>query len=300
MAALQPEIDANSVWRKLRWLRFNVRALVIAVAIFCAVLGLWVERARRQKAALSELDSFGGGFNYDYDWDQETGRCTSGNGQSWVPASILDRTGPDLFHDVSALSFSNLPYSPYDDGDPPPIDNAVFVTAVKHELRLLRHIRQLDLVATPDATAECLPAVRRLTKLELLECWGATDAGIANLAGLGRLREVTVYEGRLTDESLRVFGKMDRLERLCLLGTNTFTNEGLAHLRRLRRIKQLGLEGIGDGITDAGLEYLHGFRDMQGLSLPGTFAPDAVARLEAAIPSLPTQGINLVVEAGSK
>jgi internalin A len=115
-----------------------------------------------------------------------------------------------------------------------------------------------------------------------------TDAGVAQLRHLRTLRYVHLSKSQISDESLRIFGAMPRLEGLSLQG-NAFTDAGLAHLAKLNRLKELWID-LGDtDITDAGLEYLRGLKSLEGLAISDSHAtPEGVAKLKQALPRLKT------------
>jgi hypothetical protein len=141
-----------------------------------------------------------------------------------------------------------------------------------------------------DAALELLKSFPHLRRLELLSC-PVTDAGLAHVAGLKDLRELTVWNSRgITDAGLEHFKGLSQLERLKVSKTGV-TGAGLRHLRGHRRLQSLNLkhnaisdQGIREikaltglkhlemrntGITDARLEQLTSLKDLEALGLWG-------------------------------
>jgi hypothetical protein len=53
--------------RKRRWLQFSLRTLLVAVTLLAVWLGLWTDRARRQRVAVQRVRELGGDIRYDYE-----------------------------------------------------------------------------------------------------------------------------------------------------------------------------------------------------------------------------------------
>jgi hypothetical protein len=131
--------------------------------------------------------------------------------------------------------------------------------------------------------------VGQLRELEEIYMWDAknlSDKGIGRLADLRRLKSIHASFSQITDESLRIFGRMSQMERLSLQG-NHFTDRGLAHLAGLSRLDGLYI-GIGDcQVTDAGLVYLEGLPVLTFLELQESKVTDqGVRRLQDKLPKL--------------
>ena len=127
-----------------------------------------------------------------------------------------------------------------------------------------------------DEGTECL---KRLPDLEVLEfnCTQISDAGLANLAGLARLKELFLkYEQpdklRVTDAGLEYLNSLTNLQILDLSGTQV-TGSGLEYLTNLTNLRHLLLENTQ--VTDAGLEHLIGLKNLESLDLSGTQVTDA-------------------------
>ncbi len=81
--------------------------------------------------------------------------------------------------------------------------------------------------------------------------------GVAFVA-LGRPRATT-------DEDLALVGQLDTLKDVSFWRSANITDAGLAHLRGLRRLETLSIEG--PGLTDAGLAHLGGLKRLQSLQV---------------------------------
>jgi hypothetical protein len=266
-----------------RWPRYSLRTLLIFITLLGLWLGLCVERARRQARAVAEIQKINCWVEYDYGSYIPTAEVNyRRQAQSWVPDWILVSTGADLFHNVVGVN-----YHWYHDFCDPALDTAQFVPAFKRHLAALPHLRALGVRVTLEASDKCLAAIGQASSLERLEFWNATDAGIAHLAAMPRLKEVSLYRDQdvITDETLRVLGSMPQLEKLYLPHSNLhLTDRGLANLKNLKRLKVLWLDGP---FTDAGLANLEGLRNLEEIRLRDTaVSPAGVARLHRAIPSL--------------
>src|SRR5689334_19696866 len=51
-----------------RWLRYSLRTLFVLVTLLCVWLGLWANRAERQKRAVAWFKAHGGEVHYDYEF----------------------------------------------------------------------------------------------------------------------------------------------------------------------------------------------------------------------------------------
>jgi hypothetical protein len=264
------------------WLRVSLRTLLAVTTIVGIWLGFRVNAARRQAHAIAEIKRLGGTFYYDFEYDfKELRRLPTA--RSWVPRWILDHTGCDLFHDIVQV---NMVYDAEPTG--PKHNNQQFTDQFKLQLHALPRLRDL-LCYEGQASDDCLLVISRLPRLERLTCWDApavTDAGVAYLARMPRLKEVTITGSQITDESLRFFGTMRQLDDLNVQG-GRFTDRGLAYLHDLGHLKNLAVD-LGDThITDAGLAHLEKLTELRRIWIMKTNVTDeGVARLQRALPKL--------------
>ncbi len=120
-----------------------------------------------------------------------------------------------------------------------------------------------------DETARQLAALPHVEMLVLTE--KVTDAGLANLKGLTGLKRIHSCGPALTDAALRHISAAVALQYLHIQSGHplNFSDEGLGGLQRVTKLKRLEIGGRGDRISDRGLEYLAGLKQLQVLYLPG-------------------------------
>src|SRR4051794_24520404 len=117
-----------------RLFRFGIRSLLIAMTIVAVALGAYVDRAQRQARASKEiLKQRWGSVTYDFEYH----RKIPDDAKSWVPAWILARTGPDLFHTVVVANIGEWAAAQPQDG-PKAAD-------VRRQLAALPRLRGLHL-----------------------------------------------------------------------------------------------------------------------------------------------------------
>ena len=275
-------------------MRFRLRTLLIVITMLGIWMGVEVRGARRQASAVSEIRKLGGWVLYDFEYDpQVSGTSRKLNGRSWVPRWVLARIGVDWFHTVVAV---NMVYDLRPGGGRTDNQQAkdaerrglVVRGTVTDTLAGVPHLRQLFLKDT-QTTDECLAAISRLHRLERLYCWDAvqvTDAGVAHLRKLPKLKDVHLSNSQITDESLGVFGEMVQMKALSLQ-QNAFTDRGLARLTKLNRLKELWIDMGPTDITDQGLAYLENLQTLEVLAIQDTHATqEGVDKLKLAIPGL--------------
>lgn len=155
---------------------------------------------------------------------------------------------------------------------------------------------------------DCFSDVEALS----LEGPRVTDAGLAGadaLARLPRLRVVTLRDTAVTDAGLESLSRWPLVEVLVIDGCKGITDDGLAHLARMRqlwhvwfagstsRLSDAGLVHLcrvprleyvtisGVGITDAGLKHLEGMKQWKAIWLYQTaVTEDGAKRLQEALP----------------
>ena len=107
-----------------------------------------------------------------------------------------------------------------------------------------------------------------LTRVRLGDRPEVTDADLLPLEGLANLVELQLSKAaKITDAGVAHLRNLRRIEKLWLEGTG-LTDAGLVHLENLLTIQELYLGGTG--ITDAGLERLKGLAQLKRLGVGHT------------------------------
>ncbi len=99
-----------------------------------------------------------------------------------------------------------------------------------------------------------------------------SDADLAYVGQLGRLKSLQLESSRVTDAGLAHLEGLTGLYVLMLDGTQ-ITDAGLIHLKGMTALRALSLRGTQ--VTDAGLVHLEGFDRVQILHLEDTKVTDA-------------------------
>lgn len=279
-------------------LRIGIGGLMLLILGFGAWLGDRVNRARDQRLAVVALKSVGGFVRYadefgpgpvqvaagDSMWKPAWGTLAPGRG-TWAPDWLRDRLGDEYFREVAHVStFVDIQKgSAHAPGlGKPPIDDALAAIRGQSGVRTLQ-------LGGATVTDRGLAAVADLTNLEEFFLWwgtGITDAGVAHLARLPRLRLVDIGLASVTDESLVHLAELPALANLSLQGRK-FSDRGLEGLRKAWRLESLLLRMGESGITDAGLRHLEGLSNLKHLALENTtISREARERLRKALPAL--------------
>jgi hypothetical protein len=194
-----------------RYLRLNLRGMIVLVLVTGGWLGWWIRSATIQRAAVAAIER-GGGY-VAYNWEYLNGRAIRRKVHSppW-PRWLVHRIGVDYFGYV--IKVQNV--SP-GNGDAGLASIAVLErleelqlggflvtdSGLKH-LEGLRSLKVLDL-SSCDLTDRGVAHLRGLTGLKVLDLkrtW-VTDAGLVHLKGLINLQVLDLEETQVTDAGIR-------------------------------------------------------------------------------------------------
>lgn len=139
----------------------------------------------------------------------------------------------------------------------------------------LRHLAKLTFLEEVYLAGERLgdaglAHLRDLPRLKYLAMYGSgfTDKGMVHVKDMTSLRILSFNESlsRITDAGLAHISDIPNLELLCLHGMKDITDDGLAHLTKMRSLRKLE---IGSSqVTDKGLAYLSQIKTLELLDLP--------------------------------
>ncbi|HEX5443491.1 MAG TPA: hypothetical protein VFW87_06670 [Pirellulales bacterium] len=238
--------------RRVRWRRWFALAGVLSLAAFLAC-GWWVQerldRAAQQRAAVAAIRRLGGRVLYDDQFD-----ATAEPASRWLRRWL----GDDGVREVASVSLRGawLP-------GPQLVNKAddsrrhAFVAATDDDLICLRslvHLKHLDL---------------RRTRV--------TDAGLRHLVGLDELEDLRLSNTAVTDRGLAYLAQLPHLRRLWLDDEEYEADCRGAESDHLRRYKPC--------ISDAGLECLEQFKQLEFIDLTGCHPSDAARqKLAVALP----------------
>lgn len=255
---------------KRRWMQFGTRSM-LALTTACGVLLGWrVNEVRREREALTYVESLGGMacFDYQCDFDQEENLRVVDPGRqpprsSWLRSMI----GDEYFRHIAVIFVGGVNVTDKD---------LVRFTGLSGLVSL-----ELPKSKVTDAGVASLAGMRQLQMLNLHDMQ-VTDAGLAHLEGLRRLRALGLINTKITSGGLVHLRELTSLQTLRLDNTQV-TDAGLAHLQGLDRL--LGLTLANTQVTDAGLAHLQELMNLRGLDLKNTKVTNAgIAKLRKALP----------------
>jgi hypothetical protein len=97
----------------------------------------------------------------------------------------------------------------------------------------------------PDAGYRHIGRCDRLESLILMYCRATTDAATEHITGLGRLSNYFNSYTTITDRTPALLSTMDSLERITFDTCHGLTNDGVARLARLPKLRTLRVSGQG-------------------------------------------------------
>jgi hypothetical protein len=154
-----------------RRLSITLRAFLMVVLVVGLVLGWKVNRARRQRIAVDAIRAEFGSVSYD--WELSPAPRTGPK----VPAWLRRLAGDDMFQRADFMWANGGGATPH--------------------LKDLPGLRRL--VIHGPLTDRQLEDIGKVSSLQSLELWDSdmTDSGLANLAGLRRLTELSFTDDRI-------------------------------------------------------------------------------------------------------
>lgn len=227
--------DGNRSLPRLRWFQFSLRSLfllVLLVSLLLSPLAVRMDRARRQRDAITKIVRLGGWCQYDYQTDRE--RPGAPPARRPCPPWALAIFGPDFFFDVSVVRFE-LGCNITDDD--------------LECLRELRNIREIVIISDKitDTGLRHLSRCKNLKVVILDECISISDAGVAHLDGLHDLESLVLDGSAITDSGLARLASLSKLRCLSVWRTRV-TREGITRLR----------EALPQTLVDAEAEKVSG------------------------------------------
>ncbi len=238
-------------------LRVSVRSLMILVLVLAIGPGWVIHNAHVQRDAVAAIEGAGGYVSYDRDW--KDGRFRTSKRPRYLQW-LADRVGIDCLSNVVLVSLAgNIS------------DEKLAIVGQ------FPRLEELDFVATR-------PTIEGHGHRLPLSRTSVSDAGLAHVDGLTRLKELDISCTLITDGGLLHLIGMTRLQDLDLSGTDV-SDAGLVHLARMTSLQHLDLHETK--VTNAGLVHLKGLKSLRSLDLFGTEVDDFGAQeLRRALPNV--------------
>jgi hypothetical protein len=196
-----------------RWkrLRYSLLSAAILLSIFAIVLGIWADRAHRQRAAVRAIRAVGANVLYNdqvrydpldasgtplFDSDNIPGIDESWWRDFWIPVVVVDATSVRAFSDLELSKLIDLPRLR--------VLWAGSTNVTSRGVPYVRHCPELvdvDLARTAvdDSCVVHLAALKNLHSLRLTAT-KVSEEGLEELAGHPRLRYLAVGQTRLSRE----------------------------------------------------------------------------------------------------
>ncbi len=233
----------------MRLPRIRLRLSLRMVLLLILVAGLWlgwrVDKARRQRHAIAEVEKYNGYVRFDYEY-------ADGNeipdAQPWAPKWLRRNLGDEYFREVSRVIYGDQPLS---DATLAPLADLGRIDELRFQTSVFHGNNPVD----PP------PGLDRLT-----------ESGLSRLEGLTRLRRLEFHNMELTGSMLRHLNHSTQLEELEIFEGNRIkggiSDEGMPPLGAMPRLRVLSL--WCHRITGSCLEPLRGSRSLEELEFYGS------------------------------
>lgn len=188
---------------KHRWFQYNLRTLLIVMALVAIVLGWWSYKVHKQRQVVAAVQRIGGYCSYE----KELPPKPQSIGLSQWPALLKHALGQDWFANVTHIVMpegatnadlqhaAGLPCLEMLFLNESAVDN----TGLK-QIEHMTGLKQLDLADT-QIDDDGLAHIRRLTRLQALSLYNTsvTDAGLTHLLDMTNLEDLDLTGSRVTE-----------------------------------------------------------------------------------------------------
>jgi hypothetical protein len=219
--------------------------LLLVIVVVALWLGWRVDKARRQRHAIAQIEKYNGYVRFDYEY---AGGKEIPDAQPKGPRWLRRNLGDDYFREVSRVIYVDQPLS-----------DATLAPLV--DLNLIEELRFLVRVHHGKAPVDPPPGLERLT-----------ESGLSRLEGLTRLRRLEFEDMELTGSMLRRLNHSTQLEDLCIYEYDRvkagISDEGMPSLGAMPRLRVLSL--WCHRITGSCLKPLRGSRSLEKLQFHGS------------------------------
>ena len=222
-------------------LQFSLRTVLVVMTVLAVGLGTWLERGRREKAAVEALEQQGYTvvvYEYQVDVNGRYVRNPRPPGPEWARRWL----GKHCSDRVVGLTASCSTFN----------DESLRFASQLHQLRTLDNsvIEVRTVGKRASWSLPCNYATRAGRTYEPI-----TDTGLGFVNGLTRLESLIMIGTVVTDDGLRHLRGLRRLKRLKISSPN-ITDEGIPYFLRLKRLDDLCVSGTS--ISEAGVAELRG------------------------------------------
>ena len=229
---MMASIPQQSPKPRRRWFRFSLRSLllfVVLVGIPLGWLGSKVNRARKQRAVVAELQKLGARFIYD-----PVNELGPKERQPSGPTWLIDLLGREYFDDVFQVSIAS----------PGVTDETIELIA---ELPAVEYVFLKSADGITDDGFVHFANMHNLKGVGLCSD-SISGAGFASLKGLKQFTQLSL-SAWVTDALVEHISTLPQLEVIYLCGSPEhgsveLTDRGLAYIARLPRLRSLRLENI--------------------------------------------------------
>ena len=226
-------------------LSVSLRMFLLLILVAALWLGWRVDKARRQRHAIAQVEKYNGYVRFDYEFaDGKEIPDAQPRAPKWLRRNLDD----DYFREVSRCIYVDQPLS---DATLSPLTD---LSAIE-ELRFLTRMHHGKAPVDPP------PGLERLT-----------EVGLSKLEGLTRLRRLEFHDMELTGSMLRHLNHSTQLEELEVFEGDGIeggiSDEGMPPLGAMPRLRVLAL--WCHRITGSCLRPLRGSRSLEELQFYGS------------------------------
>ena len=260
----------------------HLRLLMIIVL----VLGLWmgwkVNRAHGQRRAVATVRHYNGHVRYDYEY---VGGREIPNGRPWAPAWLRHALGDEFFQEVTVVAYVDQPIT---DATLLPLDDLQGIEELWILSRMGHHtLPEVEPPPGLDKLTEAgLAKLKGLTRLRLLDIQqNALSGSMLNDLNRARpLESIRLFDVGMTDDGMPPLKSMPYLSTLDLW-SNKLTGTCLADLRGTSSLKILRLRW--NPVSAAGLANIGSLTSLRELDLSNTEIDDAGRRAARRLVAAP-------------
>lgn len=245
-------------------LTLSLRVLLLLILVAALWLGWRVDKARRRRNAIAQVEKYNGYVDFDYQF-------VNGNeipdAQPKAPTWLRRNLGDDYFRNVCRVYYSNQPLS---DATLAPLKDLSAIEELSFSKSFYHGKAPVDPPPGLDRLTEAgltrFDGLTRLRRLNIgyMELTGSMLRYLNHCTQLEELEitELENIEGGISDEDMPALGSMPRLRVLSLWNLQV-TGSCLKRLRRSSSLEKLSL--IGNPLSTAGFENIGGITSLKDL-----------------------------------